>query len=77
MPRKRLLKTWLMQLIENRNGGRAIEQLMVERFRHYGNERGAAGSLGITQQAFNEWKYRLAIDEEIACIADEKRVIAK
>lgn len=65
MARKRLDKTWLMQLVENRNNGQPIEQLMVERFHKHGSERRAAHSLGITQQAFNAWKYRLGLEEQI------------
>lgn len=74
MTRKRQFKTLLMKLIETRNNGRPIEQLMVERFRQHGTELGAAASLGITQQTFNLWKYRLGLDEKIAAITvDLKR----
>jgi hypothetical protein len=71
MTRKRPIKTLLMQLVESRNDGQAIEELIVERFRRYRTERGAAGSLGITQQAFNAWKYRLNLEEQINQISQE------
>lgn len=61
---KRPLKTLLMQLIE-RDHGKAVEQLMLEAFRQYGTEKGASQAIGITQQTFNVWKYRLGLADEI------------
>ena len=65
--KKRPLKTLLMQLIE-RDHGKAVEQLMLEAFRQYGTEKGASHSMGITQQTFNVWKYRLGLADEIDSI---------
>jgi len=62
--KKRPLKTLLMQLIE-RDHGKAVEQLMLEAFRQYGTEKGASQAIGITQQTFNVWKYRLGLVDEI------------
>lgn len=61
---KRPLKTLLMQLIE-RDHGKNVEQLMLEAFRQYGTEKGASQVIGITQQTFNVWKYRLGLADEI------------
>ena len=65
--KKRPLKTLLMQLIE-RDHGKAIEQLMIETFQQHGTEKGASHSMGITQQTFNVWKYRLGLADEIDSI---------
>jgi hypothetical protein len=65
--RKRPLKTLLMQLIE-RDHGKNVEQLMLEAFQQYGTEKGASQAIGITQQSFNVWKYRLGLAEEIESI---------
>ena len=62
--KKRPLKTLLMQLIE-RDHGKNVEQLMIEAFQQHGTERGASNAIGITQQTFNVWKYRLGLTDEI------------
>lgn len=61
MPRPRP-KTPLMRLIERDHPGQTIEQIMLEAYRRCGTERAAADRLGVTQQTFNAWKFRLAID---------------
>lgn len=65
--KKRPFKTLMMMLIE-RDQGKSIEQLMLEAFRQHGTERGAADAIGITQQSFNVWKYRLGLADEIEAI---------
>ncbi len=65
--KKRQFKTLMMMLIE-RDQGKSIEQLMLEAFRQHGTERGAADEIGITQQSFNVWKYRLGLADEIEAI---------
>ena len=62
--KKRPLKTLLMQLTE-RDHGKNVEQLMLEAFQQHGTERGASNAIGITQQTFNVWKYRLGLADEI------------
>ena len=62
--KKRPLKTLLMQLTE-RDHGKKVEQLMLEAFQQHGTERGASNAIGITQQTFNVWKYRLGLAAEI------------
>ncbi len=64
---RRQVKTLMMMLIE-REQGKSIEQLMLESFRQHGTERGAADAMGITQQSFNVWKYRLNLADEIEAI---------
>ena len=66
MSGKRLSKTYLMQLLENRYPGQTIDTLMVKAFREHGSERAAAEALGITAQAFNTWKYRLGLQDKIS-----------
>ncbi len=68
---RRKAKTLLMQLLEIRFGGREVETLMVEAFQQHGTEHAAAVQLGITQQTFNAWKYRLGIAEQIAALTVE------
>jgi hypothetical protein len=68
MTRKRQLKTFLMSLIETRHAGQTIEMLMVDAFRQHGTEQAASQALGITQQTFNAWKYRLNLEETISNI---------
>jgi hypothetical protein len=65
--KRRQTKTLMMMLIE-RDQGKSIEQLMVEAFRQHGTERGAADAIGITQQSFNVWKYRLGLADDIEAI---------
>lgn len=72
MAGKRRTKTFLMQLIESQHPGQTIESLMQRAFRETGTEREAAEVLGITQQVFNVWKYRLGLAENIAEIAKTK-----
>jgi hypothetical protein len=63
--RRRPVKTLLMQLIEQRHPGQTIERLMLDAFAQHLNERDAADALGITQQAFNQWKFRLGLEEQM------------
>jgi hypothetical protein len=72
MSGKRLNKTYLMQLLENRFPGQTIDTLMVKAFHEHGSERAAAEALGITAQAFNTWKYRLGLENKISHIASLK-----
>lgn len=65
MARKQQGKTHFMYLIEARHSGQTIEALMIKVFRVHGNERAAASALGITQQTFNNWKYRLGLQDKI------------
>jgi hypothetical protein len=53
-----------MQLIE-RDHGKNVEQLMLEAFQQHGTEKAASQAIGITQQTFNVWKYRLGLADEI------------
>ena len=66
MTGKRLNKTYFMQLLENRHPGQTIESLMVKAFHEYGSETDAAEALGITQQTFSSWKYRLGLADRMA-----------
>lgn len=68
MPRRQA-KTLLMQLIEERHPGQTIESLMLDAFAQHLNERDAADALGITQQSFNQWKFRLGLDGQMQAIA--------
>lgn len=65
--KRRQVKTLMMLLIE-RDHGKSIEQLMLDAFRQHGTERSAADAMGITQQSFNVWKYRLGLADEIEAI---------
>lgn len=56
-------KTYYMQLVERDHADRPIEAIMIEAYHEYGSERAAAEALGIKQQVFNNWKYRLGIDD--------------
>lgn len=67
---RRKPKTLLMLWIERDHHGKAIDRLMVEAFQEHGSERRAAQALGITQQSFNHWKFRLGLDREIDRIAE-------
>lgn len=67
---KRKPKTLLMLWIERDHPGNTIEQLMVDAFRERGSERAAAEAIGITQQSFNLWKFRLGLEDEIDRIAN-------
>lgn len=59
----RRVKTFLMQLIERDHPGKSIEQILVDAYCEHGTERAAAQALGITQQSFNAWKFRLGLDD--------------
>ena len=61
--RRRRSKTFLMLLIERDHPGRTIEQLMIDAYAEHGTERTAARALGVTQQSFNMWKFRLGLEE--------------
>ncbi len=63
------VKTVTMRLIEQQHGRATIEQIMIEAYRQQGSEEGAAEVLGISQQTFNKWKYRLRIADTIEAIA--------
>jgi hypothetical protein len=62
-----------MRLLELLHENRAIDELMLAEFRRSGTEKAAAKALGITQQTFNIWKFRLGLDEEIEAIRQERR----
>jgi hypothetical protein len=68
---RRQPKTLLMQLLEERHPGQTIETLMLNAFREHRNERAAAETLGITQQTFNLWKFRLGLDQQMETIAQQ------
>lgn len=59
---RRKVKTFLMQLIERDHPGQSIEQILLNAYCEHGSEREAAQALGITQQSFNAWKFRLGLD---------------
>jgi hypothetical protein len=61
---KRREKTYLMQLIEH-NHGRSIRDIMIDAYIEHGSERAAAKAIGVTQQSFNSWKFRLGIEDQI------------
>ena len=65
MAGKRKRKTFMMSLVEYQHGGQPIEDILIEAFRRYDTEREAAQTLGITQQTFNQWKYRLGLEDII------------
>lgn len=62
---RRKIKTHMMLLIERDHPGMTIEQIMLRAFQECGTECAAAESIGITQQSFSAWKYRLGLDREI------------
>lgn len=62
---RRRRKTYLMQLIERDHPGQSIREIMIAAYRRHGSERAAAQALGITQQAFNSWKFRLGLEDEL------------
>lgn len=62
---RRKIKTLMMLLIERDHPGMTIQQLMLRAFQEHGTECAAAQSIGITQQSFSAWKYRLGLDREI------------
>lgn len=69
---RRPRKTILMRLVERDHHDMPMEDLMIEAFSKHGTERGAAQSLGITQQSFNAWKYRLELEDDIERIRLER-----
>jgi len=74
---KRRAKTYLMQLLERDHANTPIDELMIEAYHEYGTERAAAQSLGVTQQLFNAWKFRLGIEEQLTPQAIEQRLATK
>lgn len=60
---RRQKKTFLMQLIERDHPGKSIEELMIDTYAKHGTERAAAQALGVTQQSFNTWKFRLDVEQ--------------
>jgi len=60
---RRQIKTYLMQLVERDHNDTPIQDIMIEAYHKYGTERAAAQALGITQQSFNAWKFRLGIEQ--------------
>jgi hypothetical protein len=75
---KRREKTFLMLLIERDYPGKSIQQIMLDAYRQHGTERAAARSLGITQQSFNAWKFRLRLEDELlndAVPAEQERLL--
>ena len=70
MSRKRYRKTPTMLLLEVKDPEqRDITQIMLDAYRKTGSEARAAQMLDITQQAFNDWKYRLHLEKQIDEIA--------
>ncbi len=62
---RRKAKTFLMQLIERDHPGQSIEQILLDAYYEHGTERAAAQALGITQQSFNAWKFRLGLEHRM------------
>jgi len=60
---RRRSKTFLMQLIKRDHPGKTIEELMIDMYAKHGTERAAAQALGVTQQSFNTWKFRLGVEQ--------------
>ena len=66
MSKHRHLKTPTMRLLEAVDPQkRTIQQIMLDAFRQTGSELAAAGLMGITQQSYNSWKYRLNLAEAV------------
>jgi hypothetical protein len=61
-----------MRLVERDHQNVPMEELMIQAFSKHGTERAAAQSLGITQQSFNAWKYRLELDDDIERIRQQR-----
>lgn len=72
----RKAKTYLMQLVERDHANIPIQDLMIEAYHSHGTERAAAHALGITQQSFNAWKFRLGIEDQLTPEAIRNRVLA-
>jgi hypothetical protein len=62
---RRKAKTFLMQLIERDYPGKSIEDILLDAYNEHGTERAAAQALGITQQSFNAWKFRLGLENRM------------
>ncbi|MEQ8677142.1 MAG: hypothetical protein RLP44_08715 [Aggregatilineales bacterium] len=67
-------KTFLMRLIEYDYPGKTIEQIIIEAYREHGSERAAAAAMGITQQSFNAWKFRLGIADQLRTLKHKPQV---
>ena len=66
MPKHRYLKTPTMRFLEAVDPQkRSIQQIMLDAFRQTGTELAAAKLMGVTQQSYNSWKYRLNLAEAI------------
>lgn len=66
MARKRKNKTSMMLVLELKDPKkRNIKQIMLDSYRTTGSEAKAAQMMEITQQAFNDWKYRLRLEKQI------------
>ena len=60
------LKTPTMRFLEAVDPQkRSIQQILLDAFRETGTELAAAKSVGITQQTYNAWKYRLNLAESV------------
>jgi hypothetical protein len=60
------LKTPTMRLLEAVDPyKRSIQQILLDAFRETGTELAAAKLVGITQQTYNAWKYRLNLAESV------------
>ena len=60
------LKTPTMRLLEAVDPQkRPIQQILLDAFRETGTELAAAKLVGITQQTYNAWKYRLNLAESV------------
>lgn len=62
---RRREKTYLMQLIERDHPGQSISDIMINAYVKHGTEKAAAEALGVTQQSFNSWKFRLGIEQDM------------
>jgi hypothetical protein len=70
MNRRSNRKTPTMRLLEVIDPEeRKINEIMLDAYRKTGSEAKAAHLLDITQQAFNDWKYRLGIERQVDEIA--------
>ena len=73
MSKRRHLKTPMMRFLEAVDPQqRSIQQIMLDAFRHTGTELAAARLMGVTQQSYNSWKYRLNLAEAAYNIHLEK-----
>jgi hypothetical protein len=66
MAKRRHLKTPTMRFLEATDPQkRPIQQILLDAFRETGTELAAAKLVGITQQSYNAWKYRLNLAESV------------